>query len=203
MLSFRISYCDLTKLVWSVLLTASVNSLECRVDKTYDSILQGILISHGKIFPRTPKAHYNSFYLNWILDIQVLPRPRLIFPSKTWFSGSYLNFQWQNSLQNQYFSHSESKSYQINSIKILLIKIFSTTSKAHSNSSYDLILFWVKKSFNIPELLHCKSKHHGTKRMYPSSSLKAFQRPPTTRSQASRFCGSHNYKTKQTTFLHR
>jgi hypothetical protein len=28
-----------------------------------------------------------------------------------------LNFQWQKSQKNQYFPHSESKSYQINSIK--------------------------------------------------------------------------------------
>ncbi len=40
----------------------------------------------------------------------------------------------------------------------------------------------MKKSFNIQELLHCKSKHHGTKPMHPSS-LGAFQ-----------FIGSHNYK---------
>jgi hypothetical protein len=39
----------------------------------------------------------------------------------------------------------------------------------------------VKKSFNIQELLHRKSKHHGTKPMHPSL-LRAFQR---------------NYKTKQ------
>jgi hypothetical protein len=28
----------------------------------------------------------------------------------------------------------------------------------------------VKKSCNVQELLHCKSKHHGTKLMHPSSS---------------------------------
>jgi hypothetical protein len=33
----------------------------------------------------------------------------------------------------------------------------------------------MKKSFNIQELLHCKSKHHETKPMHPSSS-RAFQR---------------------------
>ncbi len=30
--------------------------------------------------------------------------------------GIYLNFQWKKSLKNQYLPHSESKSYQINSI---------------------------------------------------------------------------------------
>jgi len=57
--------------------------------------------------------------------------------------GFYLNFQLQKSRKNQYLPHSESKSYQINSI--LLIKIFPTTPKAHSNSSeifsYDLFNF--------------------------------------------------------------
>ncbi len=33
----------------------------------------------------------------------------------------------------------------------------------------------MKKSFNIQELLHCKSKRHGTKPMHPCL-LRAFQR---------------------------
>ncbi len=48
---------------------------------------------------------------------QVLPRPQLIFPFKIWCFRIYLNFQQQKSLQNRYLPHSESKSYQINSIK--------------------------------------------------------------------------------------
>jgi hypothetical protein len=48
---------------------------------------------------------------------QALPHPQLIFPSKTWFFGIYLNFQQKKSLKNQYLPHSESKSYQINFIK--------------------------------------------------------------------------------------
>jgi hypothetical protein len=47
----------------------------------------------------------------------VLPHPQLISPSKTWFFGIYLNFQWQKSLKNQYLPHSQSKPYQINSIQ--------------------------------------------------------------------------------------
>jgi hypothetical protein len=61
----------------------------------------------------------------------------------------------------------------------MLIKIFPTTPKAHSNSSeiftYDVIQFSEKKSFNIQELLHHKSKCHETKLMHLSSS-RAFQR---------------------------
>ncbi len=55
---------------------------------------------------------------------QVLPHPQLIFPSKTWFFGIYLNFWWHKSLQHQYLRHSESKSYQINSIKSCSSKSF-------------------------------------------------------------------------------
>jgi hypothetical protein len=33
----------------------------------------------------------------------------------------------------------------------------------------------MKKSFNVQELLHCKSKRHGTKPMHPCL-LRAFQR---------------------------
>jgi hypothetical protein len=70
-----------------------------------------------------------------MVGIQVLSCRQLIFASKTWLFGIYLNFQWQKSIENQYLPHSESKPYQINSIKTLLINIFPTTPKAHSNSS--------------------------------------------------------------------
>ncbi len=56
--------------------------------------------------------------LVWLVPLaQVLLHPQLIFPSKTWFFGIYLNFQWHKSLKNQYLPHFESKSYQITSIK--------------------------------------------------------------------------------------
>jgi len=37
-------------------------------------------------------------------------------------------------------------------------------------SAMIFIFIFVKKSFDIQELLHRKSKHHGTKPMHPSSS---------------------------------
>ncbi len=40
-----------------------------------------------------------------LLLAQALPRPQLIFPSKTWFFRIYLNFQHQKSLENQYLPH--------------------------------------------------------------------------------------------------
>jgi hypothetical protein len=52
-----------------------------------------------------------------MLLAQVLPQPQLIFPSKTWLFGIYLNVQRQKSLKNQYLPHPESKYYQIYSIK--------------------------------------------------------------------------------------
>ncbi len=59
-----------------------------------------------------------SYVLVWHVPLaQVLPCSQLIFPSKTWFFGTYLKIQWQKSLLNQYLPHSESTSYQINSIK--------------------------------------------------------------------------------------
>ncbi len=60
---------------------------------------------------------------------QVLPRFQLIFPSKTWFFGIYLNFQWEKSLLNQYLSLSESKSYQINFIKSCSSRSFQQHQK--------------------------------------------------------------------------
>ncbi len=60
----------------------------------------------------------NSYVLVWPLPLaQVLWHPQLIFPFKTLFLNFYLNFQQQKSLKNQYLPHSESKYYQINSIK--------------------------------------------------------------------------------------
>jgi hypothetical protein len=86
----------------------------------------------------------NHIILVWPMPLaQVLPRPQLIFPSKIWFFGIYFNFQRQKSLKNQYLAHSESKSYQINSIKSCSSRSFQYHQKAHSNSSeissYDLI----------------------------------------------------------------
>jgi hypothetical protein len=56
--------------------------------------------------------------LNWIVSLRVLPCAQLIFSSKTWFFGTYLNFSVAEITSKiKYLPHSESKSYQINSIK--------------------------------------------------------------------------------------
>jgi hypothetical protein len=61
-----------------------------------------------------------------MVDIQVLPCPQLIFPSNTWFFGIYLNFQQQKSVKKGISSlfYSQSKSYQMNSIKSCLSSSF-------------------------------------------------------------------------------
>jgi hypothetical protein len=91
----------------------------------------------------------------------------------------------------------------------------------------------VKKSFNIQKLLGLESKRHGTKpiqlqfilifseeiiqysRTFASQVqtawnqghspllIESFPKTPRTRSETPWFSRSHNYKTKQTTFLHR
>jgi hypothetical protein len=53
-----------------------------------------------------------------------------------------------------------------------------------------------KKSFNIQELLHHKSKRHGTKAR-AAVLVQTFPKTPRTQSEAYRLGGSHNYKTKQ------
>jgi hypothetical protein len=109
---------------------------------------------------------------------QVLPHPQQNFPSKFRVFGIFLDFQWQKSLKIN-ISHILNP----NLIPKKIIKSRSSrlprTPKARSTSSeifsYYLIYFSVKKSFNIQELLHRESKHHGIKPVHPSS-LTAFQR---------------------------
>ncbi len=54
----------------------------------------------------------------------------------------------------------------------------------------------MKKSFNIQELLHHKSKCHGMKAHAPLL-VEIYPKTPRTGSEVSQFGGSHNHKTKQ------
>jgi hypothetical protein len=72
---------------------------------------------HLSYFYWHPKVLFHVILVWPVPSTQMLPHPQVIFPSETWFFGIYLNFQRQKSFKNQYLSHSESKSYQINSIK--------------------------------------------------------------------------------------
>jgi hypothetical protein len=62
-----------------------------------------------------------------MVSLQVLPRSQLIFPSKTWFFGIYLNFHRQKLLKNQYLPHFlRNLSYDIDFSKITQKSISST-----------------------------------------------------------------------------
>jgi hypothetical protein len=101
--------------------------------KQFEKKNLGFIIYENKKLVRLLDFHsiHNSegFFFNvllvWPVPLaQVLPRLQLIFPSKIWFFGIYLNFQLQISLKNQYLSHPESKSYQINSINLCSSRSF-------------------------------------------------------------------------------
>jgi hypothetical protein len=144
--------------------------------------------------------------------------------------------------------HSQSKSYQINSIKSCSSRAFQEHQKKGpfqflQTKILSYYLIWFDWIFSEEIIQYSRtfapqvSKCHGTKAhacMHPSSSRafqrhqehddlklhpelsndtknmissssRAFQKTPRTWSQASSslFSGSRNYKTKQTTFLHR
>jgi len=138
---------------------------------------------------------------------QVLPRSQLIFPFKTWFFGIYLNFQGQKSLKNQYLPHFEPKSYQMNSIKILLIKIFPRTPKAHSNS-FEIFRYHFNLIFSEEIIQYSKTFASQVQTSWNQANaplpLKSYPKRPRTQYEASWFAGSHKHKTnKQKTLLHR
>jgi hypothetical protein len=135
---------------------------------------------------------------------QVLSRRQLIFPSKTWFLEIYLNFQQQKSLKTRYLPHSQSKSYQINLL-----------NPPHQDLSNDIkVTFQLLQNFQLRfNLVFSKEIIQYSRTFAPQvqtpwnqahAPLLVESLPKTTRTQseASWFSGSHNYKTKQTTFLH-
>jgi len=130
--------------------------------------------------------------------VQVLPHPQLIFPSKIWFFGIYLNFQWQESLLNQYPSHSGSKSYQINSIKS-----YSSSSLNTKGTLQFLRNFQIQFNLIFNKEIIQYSKTFAPQVQTPWNQahapllVKSFPKTPRTRSEASQFGGSHNYKTNQ------
>jgi hypothetical protein len=139
---------------------------------------------------------------------QVLSRPQPIFPLKTWFFGIYLNFQQQKSLKNQYLPHSESKSYQLNSIKSCSSRSF----QYHPRHIPIPPKFPATILFNLSEEIIQHSRTFALQVQTPWNPahapllVESFQKRPRTRSEASQFSGSHKYKTKQnkqTTLLHR
>ncbi len=139
---------------------------------------------------------------------QVLSRPQLIFPSKTWFFGIYLNFQGQKSLKNHYLSHFDSKSYQINSIKSCSSRSFPLHQRHFQSILNFQLLFNLIFSEEIIQYSRTFASQVQRLRNQADAPLllKSFPNRPRMWSEASWLSGSHKYKTKpnkQTTFLHR
>jgi hypothetical protein len=87
----------------------------------------------------------------------------------------------------------------------LLIKIFPTTPKAHANCSeifnYDFNLIFSEEIIQYSRTFALQVRRSWNQAHAPLL-VKSFPKTPRTQSEASQFSGSHNYKTKQTTFLH-
>jgi hypothetical protein len=119
----------------------------------------------------------------------------------------FLEFIWifssRNHFKIKYLSHLESKSYQVNSIKSSSSRSFQQHQRhipiPPKNFSYDLILISAEKSFDIQELLRTSPDV-----MEPSPCAPPRQElSKDTTNTIWSIPGSHNYKTKQTTLLHK
>jgi hypothetical protein len=141
-----------------------------------------------------------------MVSLQVLPSLQPIFLFKTWFFGIYLNFQQQKSLK---ISISPTLGIQIlpNKFhKILLIKSFSTTPKGTfqflriSQVQFNLIFDEKNIRYSKTFAAHVQTPWNHT---HAPLLVKSFPKIPRIRPEASQFGGSHIYKTKQTTYLHK
>ncbi len=132
-----------------------------------------------------------TFIVWHVLLAQVLPRPQLTFPSKTWFFGIYLNFQLEKSLENQYLPHSESKSYQTNSIK-------SCSSRSFQQQQLGFNLIFSEKIIQYSRIPTLQVQMPWNQADAPLL-LESFPKRLRTWYEASWFRGSHQYK--QTNYL--
>jgi len=113
-----------------------------------------------------------------------------------------LNFQQQISLKNQHLPHSESKSYQINSIKFCSSRCFQQHQRhipipPTFSATITFNFQWRNQSINIQELLRRKSWNQANAPLL----LESFPNKQRTWFEASWFGESHKYKTKQTNYL--
>jgi hypothetical protein len=129
----------------------------------------------------------------------VLPCSQLIFPSKTWFFGIYLNFYLQISFKNQYLPHSESKFYQINSMRSCSSRSFQQHQR-HAPILRNFQL-WFNLIFDEKIIQYSRTFARQVQMSWNQTHapllVESFPKTPRTWSEASRFSGSHNYKTKQ------
>jgi hypothetical protein len=116
-----------------------------------------------------------------------------------------LNFHRQKSLLNQYLPHSESKSYQINSIKSSHQDLSNNTRGTFQIlQSFQL---WFNLIFSAEIIQYSRTFAPQVQTSWNQAHapllIKSFSKTPRIWSESSQLSGSHSYKTKQTTFLHR
>ncbi len=134
---------------------------------------------------------------------QVLARTQLIFPSQNLvFWNLFWIFSGKIHLKISISHILNPNLYQINFIKILLIKIFPTTPKAHNTNSSENSQLWINLICSEEIIQYSRtfapqvwSKRHGT--VHAPFLVESFPKTSRTWSEASRFSGSHNYQTKQ------
>jgi hypothetical protein len=102
-----------------------------------------------------------------------------IFPSKAWFFFNLFEFSaaeiTSNSISLTFWIQNLTKQIPLNPAHQDLSDNTKGTFQFLQNFQVRFNLIFSEKLFHIQELLHCKSKHHETKPMYPCSS-RAFQR---------------------------
>jgi hypothetical protein len=134
---------------------------------------------------------------------QVLPHPQRFFLPKPGFWEFFWIFSGRNHFKIN-IPHILNPILPNKFHLILHIKIFPTTPKAHSNSSkkiqlrFNLIfseeIIQYSRTF-APQVQTSWNQAHAPLH------IESFPKTPRTGSEASWLDGSHNYKTKQTTFL--
>jgi len=115
----------------------------------------------------------------------------------------FLNFQWQKSRKNQYLPHSESKSYQINSIKSSHQHLFNNikgTFQFLHNFQLQYKLFFNEKIIRYSRTFTLQVQTPWNQADAPLL-LESFPKRPRTRFEASGFSESHKYKQNNTNKL--
>ncbi len=122
------------------------------------------------------------------------------FPSKTLFFGIYLNFQQQKWLKINI-------SHILNPNLTKLIPLNPAHQDLSTNIKGTFQFLWnFQLRFNLifnEEIIQYSKTSIVMEPSPCTPPHKSFPMTQRTRSEASQFNGSHNYKTKQTTFLHR
>ncbi len=138
-----------------------------------------------------------QFYLSVpMLLAQVLSCLQLIFPSKSWFLGIYLNFQWQKSLLNQYLPDFESKPYQINSLESCSSRSFQQHQRhIPIPPKFSATIFNFQWKNHSIYKNFCTACPKSWNQAHAPLLIQSFPKTPRTWSKASWFNGSHRYKT--------